>query len=377
MAQTSDRFYHPELDVLRFCAFFMVYAWHCLPKMPTTFEHLGLPGALSVAGVYAGAYGVDLFFALSAYLITELLLREQRACGRIDVRAFYVRRVLRIWPLYLAFLLIGTVVLGLVDSAQQFGWKYYATFLLFAGNWACAVWGYPASAAGPLWSVSIEEQFYLTWPLVMRHCGKHLHRICIGLIACAIAIRYILVKTGVEHPGIWCNTLARLDPIAGGALLALVLNGRVPRLQRAVRVVMVMTAATLFVVAGTSKRFDGVPALFSYPIVAAASVLAICGVLSAGPRHQYGSLMRAGVYLGRISYGLYVFHEAAIHFTVVPSGSATRWAVNIVSSFGLTVLLAAVSFRYLESPFLRMKDRFSYIGPEPEPEALRAKACAA
>lgn len=370
-----ERFYHPELDVLRFGAFFMVYVWHCFPKAPATFEHIGLPGALCVGAVYAGAYGVDLFFALSAYLITELLLREQRACGRIDVRAFYVRRVLRIWPLYLAFLLIGTVVLGLVDSTQQFGWKYYATFLLFAGNWACALWGYPASVAGPLWSVSIEEQFYLTWPLVMSRFRKHLHVICIGLIASAMATRLILVITGVEHPGIWCNTLARLDPIAGGALLALVLNGRVPRLPGVVRVVMVMTAVTLFVVAGTSKRFDGVPALASYPIVAAASVLVIFALLREAPRLQYGPVMRAGIYLGRISYGLYVFHEAAIHFTVVPTPSTARWTVNVVASLGLTVLLAAVSFRYLESPFLRMKDRFSYIAPEPEP--VRAKACAA
>src|SRR4029078_13060227 len=111
---------------------------------------------------------------------------------------------------------------------------------------------------GPLWSVSIEEQFYLTWPLVIRHFRKHLHVICIGLIVCATATRFVLIKTGVEHPGIWCNTLALLDPIAGGALLALVLKGRVPRIPELVRAVIVMTAGVLFVVAGTSKRFDGV-----------------------------------------------------------------------------------------------------------------------
>jgi peptidoglycan/LPS O-acetylase OafA/YrhL len=78
--------------------------------------------------------------------------------------------------------------------------------------------------------VSIEEQFYLAWPLIMKFAGRYVRQICVGLIGISLATRWWLVHNGAMHPGIWCNTLARLDPIAGGALLAAILNGRCPTL---------------------------------------------------------------------------------------------------------------------------------------------------
>ncbi len=150
------RFHRPELDVLRFGAFLLVFLHHALPH--DTASYVGLPhfAAQTLAAIgRAGALGVDLFFALSSYLITELLLREHRATTRIDVRAFYVRRILRIWPLYFLALIILAPLMRLIDPGDSMPATYTAAFALLAGNWACAFGGYPASSFALLWSVSI------------------------------------------------------------------------------------------------------------------------------------------------------------------------------------------------------------------------------
>src|SRR3954463_14084740 len=105
-APIRSAFYRPELDALRFFAFFAVFVHHTLPHDPTKYAAQHLPGFLAVVAG-AGAFGVDLFFLLSAYLITSLLLRERRQTGKIAVRAFYLRRILRIWPLYFFALLVA------------------------------------------------------------------------------------------------------------------------------------------------------------------------------------------------------------------------------------------------------------------------------
>jgi len=318
--------HRPELDVLRFGAFLLVFVHHALP-------HSGW----MLAGIArAGALGVDLFFTLSAYLITELLLHERRSRGAIDIRAFYIRRILRIWPLYYFALLILVPAMSILPG-EHMPWTYFAAFAMFGGNWACAAWGYPASSFALLWSVSIEEQFYLTWPWLVRLGEIHLRLIAYGMLAIASMTRFVLLIRDVHHPGIWCNTLARLDPIAGGALLACFLNGTLPEHTRRTRMLCIGFGATLLIGAGAGGYNQGWPVLVTYPLAAAASVAIIFGTL--------GSRVRAGAYLGKISYGLYVFHAAVIR--VIPSP---------ILALPLTIAAAALSYRYLESPFLRLKE---------------------
>ena len=297
-----------------------------------------------LAGVArGGALGVDLFFTLSAYLITELLLREHRSRGAIDIRAFYIRRVLRIWPLYFFALLILVPAMSILPG-EHMPWNYLASFAIFGGNWACAAWGYPPSSFALLWSVSIEEQFYLTWPWIVRMSVRmgaiHLRTVACGMLAIATMTRIVLVIRDVHHPGIWCNTLARLDPIAGGALLACFLNGSLPQHSVRTRVLWICGGGALLIGAGALGGNEGWPVLMTYPLAAAASVAIIFGTL--------GSRVRAGAYSGKISYGLYVFHAAMIR--IVPSP---------ILALPLSIAIAALSYRYLESPFLRLKDRFA------------------
>ncbi|MGA9564520.1 MAG: acyltransferase, partial [Candidatus Korobacteraceae bacterium] len=209
-ARTSTaRFYHPELDVLRFFAFLMVFLHHAFPHDPAFWTKLGVPSFLAriVAGIGAtGAFGVSVFFVLSSYLITELLLREKELMGTLDVRSFYIRRILRIWPLYFAFLALA-VVLQWIVPGQHVTLRAGLWFSLLAGNWFIVFHGFPSSVIFPLWSVSIEEQFYITWPAVVRRVSETGMLIIAGLLLVVATTARIYL--GVHHVGesdIWCNT---------------------------------------------------------------------------------------------------------------------------------------------------------------------------
>jgi peptidoglycan/LPS O-acetylase OafA/YrhL len=160
------------------------------------------------------------------------------------------------------------------------------------------------------------------------------------MLAIASLTRLALVIRGVQHPGIWCNTLARLDPIAAGALLACFRNGTLPGHSPRARVLWIGSGALLLLASGAAGDNSGWPVLVTYPLAAGASVVIIAGAL--------GAKLRAGAYFGKISYGLYVFHGAAI-----------RIAPSHALALPLTIAMAALSYRYLESPFLRLKGRFA------------------
>jgi peptidoglycan/LPS O-acetylase OafA/YrhL len=366
------RFYHPEIDGLRFVAFAAVFAHHALPHTPLNAIARISPAiaAWIAAAARAGGFGVDLFFVLSAYLISELLLYEQTARGTIDVRSFYLRRALRIWPLYYAFLAFAVVVAPLVLPRQSLGGRDLAAFTFFGANWACALRGYPQSVAAPLWSVSIEEQFYLVWPLVLWLVPRaKLRWVAVAMIVIANLTRVGLALAGTRHPGVWCNTFARLDPIACGTLAALALHQRRFELAPAQRWLLGLAGVAAIVTVARYFDFEGSvwDPMVICPVVAAASVAILAATLAVDPQRRL--LARAPmVYLGRISYGLYVFHAFGLAL-------ATSWITSsspVVELLGrsgvalaLTLALAAASYRWLERPFLRLKERFSHVASRP------------
>ena len=362
--RTLDDFYHPELDILRFFAFLAVFFHHALPRQASFYIAAGIPAAATewlLTAKKAGAFGVDLFFALSAFLITELLRREYAERGTFGLRAFYVRRALRIWPLYFTFLAATVLVIPMILPSEQFGLMYVISFALFFGNWVCATSGLPFSVASPLWSISVEEQFYFGWPLLLRFFGMNrIKQLAICMLGLALLTRILLALFEVEHPGVWCNTLARLDPIALGALLAFFLGGRAPQIRSVLRLALgVLAVAGLWLAARYLKQ-DGPSSVVTFLVSALSSVALLVAVLQTNTRWLMVSPFSWLVYLGRISYGLYVFHLFALALvakqSVVPLGFEGR----LLFSFLLTVLLAAVSYRALEQPFLRLKERFSY-----------------
>lgn len=361
------RFYYPELDGLRFIAFAAVFVSHLRLETPNHWSEAP-PRSLVEwwfrSAVLSGGFGVDLFFVLSSFLITSLLIREADTRGRLNVPAFWVRRILRIWPLYFAFLVSA-------GMAQQLPWQPFLLCGVFLGNWAHEPYGLDRFVIGPLWSVSVEEQFYVAWPLVLSLVPRRrLPWVCAGLIASSVAVRALMLALGASHTEIWMNTFARLDPIAIGALIALRWHSRPPSLSAPARFSL-LTGVPLAIVADVGWVAHSVPHLplspfssrgqfaffASYVLMYLVSAVG-CGAVIVAALCSRRSLLAHPclVYLGRISYGLYVFHLAAIR--IIPP---VWWPWRSIAALLLTLLAGAMSYRFLEEPFLRLKDRFTYV----------------
>jgi len=345
-AMVSRRFYQPELDGLRFYAFLGVFVCHTLPFEASFYHGLHLPMPwLWGAIVKAGAAGVDLFFALSAFLITSLLLKEREETGDISLKLFYARRVLRIWPLY--FLVIGLgVVLSHTMANQHLPWYYVAGYLLFVGNWVHAVFGRPESIAFPLWTVSIEEQFYLVWPLLVKTLqrrGLIISGIVMFLLATVCRVGFVLA--GVSGGYIYYGSTARCDSIAlvGGGLVGWIVS---------------------------SAWLTDQPGPISMREVPGRLIISLAaGAMLYGSLYSRSKLLTGAwvVRLGKVSYGLYLLHLVGLLLakSVLHPVSGTALLATKAVGFVLTLVLAFASYRWVESPFLRMKDRFARVLSRP------------
>jgi len=361
-----ERFYRPELDCLRFFAFFAVFICHTITGDAAYYAVRHVPfGALIAAATFAGRYGVDLFFLLSAYLITELLLREQVQFGKLDLRSFYMRRILRIWPLYFLGILIG-VLLPLVDSSERFPVQYALAFVFMFGNWMIALKGAVPSAVFALWSVSFEEQFYLLWPaFIAKARGRGLLWACGILLAIATVSRVTFLGYAIRMHSdmpIFASTLTRLDPLALGIATAVFLRGKRLTLGWGTRLMLAAAGYALWFAAAYYTHLTLAFMLLGYPAMAVGAWLIFISAL--------GSTITPGWlrYLGKISYGLYVFHGIALYLAVYLLGGVHTLKAFIAYwwlGLGLTLAMAAVSYKYFESPFLRLKERFARVKSRP------------
>ncbi|BDG09645.1 acyltransferase family protein [Anaeromyxobacter paludicola] len=357
------RFYRPELDALRFLAFLMVFGSHVVWRLPRASIFASAP-ALALAVIASGGFGVDLFFVLSAYLITELLLREKDATGSIDVRSFYARRILRIWPLYFATIAAGFALqyaMPLLRGGEPrivLPLGAVLAFVLLAGNWY-STRGFVSSPVSPLWSVSIEEQFYLLWPLWVRRCGRRALQVtAVLLVGVGWVTRAWLFARHAPYPAVWCNTFARLDPIAVGVLLATTLHGRSLRVPGWARPALLASGLVLMAVAYEGCRIQGeavsmTAGMIGYPLGTLSVTLVFFAFFGARFVARQPLL-----YLGQISYGLYVFHRFALD-----AAHAARLgeAASAAAALALTISAAAVSYRWFERPFLALKKRYARV----------------
>jgi peptidoglycan/LPS O-acetylase OafA/YrhL len=367
LTTTEPRFYRPELDVLRLVAFLLVFMRH---------SPFGGSRLLNLAHD-AGASGVGVFFLLSAYLITELLEREDSRTGSIHLGSFYVRRMLRIWPLYFAvlaadFLLQHFLHPGLFTAARL------AAFVFLIGNWYTTVHGMINTLSLPLWSISVEEQFYLLWPSVRKYLGRSgsmIFSIAI-LIFAFIALAFAWHVFNHQTLGLW-NSFIQFQFFSTGALLALILKGRTPRFHPATRVLLLVLSAAGLIAAQFFFETSGhsIPQRYELQVAGYALQNLACMVLflSFLGEERIGA-HRFLVYLGKISYGLYVFHLGAIHaiefldvYLTSHASSSFRPSavVDIPTSLALTILIASLSYRYFEAPILRYKKRFERIRTRP------------
>jgi peptidoglycan/LPS O-acetylase OafA/YrhL len=382
------RFYLPQLDGLRFFAFFVVF-FHHFPSAEKFFSPESLLAKFFHFVNAFGWIGVDLFLVLSAFLITKLLLLEYASEQHISLKSFYIRRILRIWPLYFFMVVIGFVILpyfnlfgpGFHDPFyQQMTNQHLLPYLLFLGNFSVALHGYSLSwTLSHLWTVGIEEQFYLLWPallcVLVRKNTQSVYGTLLALLLFTFACRGYLVNTSA-HPMLWTNTLTRLDPLLMGIFLAFYRNGTPARQGLAIPKFLIGIACVFVISFVPNIDKQTLHVMWQYPLVAFGFMLVIdaCVTSNQGilPALLSNKLL---VWLGKLTYGLYVYHIIAIQFgekwtarlfmaDTVPDASA-RWIITFSISLVLTIVFAAASYYLLEKKFLQLKNKFSHIVSRP------------
>lgn len=363
-AKKTSALYRPELDVLRFFAFLVIFLDHgggIDVHHGILHNHPILATVLSFIN-QGGAFGLSTFFFLSAFLITSLLLKERTETGTVHLRKFYMRRILRIWPLYFGFLFF-TFALGQVWAPAHYSVKALLAFMFIYGNWYVLATGWMSAVVVFLWSVSVDEQFYLFWPLLLRKLSMNgIRNLCLGLIAASLTVTGVLAFHGYQTLVLWFNTGVQLIFIASGGLMAL-RYGLEARQKSARKSLLGIGAALLCWLAADAcmgisvVSVSPIRVLGIFPLAALGTAIMVWAFL-----HMPTGWFRPRlVYLGRISYGLYVFHGLTLVLcrtylkAIIP---AHGW---LIFSFALALGMAVLSYEYFEKPFLRLKYRFELI----------------
>jgi peptidoglycan/LPS O-acetylase OafA/YrhL len=373
----TSRYYRPELDVVRFVAFLLIFIHHEIPVDQDARVDSILKGFAPIlyATSEACGFGLSLFFALSAFLICELLLRECATGGTVGIKQFYIRRILRIWPLYYLGLAIGLIVAllpgGLRSDIIDMGW-----FSIFMGGWYSSIHRLTSNPMGPLWSISVEEQFYLLAPWIVKYLNRRsLYGFCVALMLIANGWLYYLGKINAPNFAVWFNSLIQFECFAAGILLCLVLRGRLPTIRLWQRLLLLIWTFSCWFYAcyglhagfGNSESLGSWPLIGGYALASLGCVSLLVAFLGVSPK----LLPEWAIYLGRISYGLYVYHALAAYITSkllighLASFSGPIYLLKGVLVLGLTIVMASISYRYFEAPFLKLKKRYAIIESQP------------
>lgn len=341
----------PVLDGLRGFAILLVVAHHQLIPVPLS----------------GGFLGVDLFFVLSGFLITTLLVEEFDAAGSISLRRFYTRRVLRLAPALLLYLLVSLIVVLRTDPAQfKTSLQLVGLSLVYMTNWRMAF--SPSPTLDPtaiIWSLSIEEQFYVLWPPVLfallffRVKRRYLITGLAVVILGVMVHRYLLWNEGVNLHRLYYGTDSRADAPLIGCLIALIpfrlFEGASRRVVQTISFVAILAFAIMVYELDFSSPF-----LYrgGYTLVAILAAL-MTWTVTVAPAQPFAAVFGWSPlrWLGKISYGFYLWHWLMLKTTTFYAwfGAADPWV-----RFLVTIGVSAASFYVIEMPFNRMKSRFDY-----------------
>ncbi len=361
----NKKVYFENLDGLRAIAALSVVFHHIFTyaKTPNTEFHHTLELILGFNG-YGGYYGVLFFFILSGFLISYLLFQEQEFHGSISLKLFYARRILRIWPLYYVSIIVGFYIYPLLDSShvEKAEFVYYAFFVSNFGNIA-----YGGSNLGilvPQWTVAVEEQFYLLWPLLFIIRNPQIQLWSFVLIS-GFSELFYLAQTNTEVSSF--HFLSNIRFLSFGGIIAYVayfkidwVNQLLSRLgKQIILLVYVIGIGTLFMRETLVALHPGLKYM-----VEIAPFLFFAFVIME-QNYSNNSMFKLGKFryldwLGKRSYGIYLLHMMAIYFTVkgLEWFGSGDFVLTMFLSLLITVAASHLSYHYFESFFLRLKRRF-------------------
>lgn len=393
---SANRVFFPNLNGIRFLAALVVIIHH----VEMAKYWFGLPNIYRtsfVGGVF-GELGIILFFVLSGFLITYLLLEEHRRTGTIGIKAFYMRRILRIWPVYYLVVIFSIFILPnfhvfdipvlSVHINEGFFLKSLA-YLSFMPNLGYTIYEHIPYAT-QTWSVGVEEQFYLIWPVLMLFAIRK-NKVLLALIGTIVI--YLIIKTAAiagtkAEPGsvvLMKNWLFwdhfSIDCMAVGGIGAYLLFYRK---EKALKILFNKYLQAFLYIALAIITVKGlIIPWYSKELFAIIFMVLILN-LAANPKTLIKLEYKPLNYLGKISYGLYMYHNFVLTMLLkifmwsglVDVGSIGGGIAYQLVSIGITIVISALSYEYFEKWFLGVKGRFTKVqsGDEvPAPETSLPK----
>jgi peptidoglycan/LPS O-acetylase OafA/YrhL len=367
----KEKLFFPNLDGLRFISFLGVFLSHSFYSKNDGIENQEWYKVVKGNIFRDGDLGVSFFFVLSGFLITYLLLKENQINSRIDVRRFYLRRVLRIWPLYFFSVFFGFVIFPYFKSL--FGQVPLETAdpllcATFLNNFNSIVNGPPdSSVLSVLWSVAIEEQFYLVWPLIFFLLPQRNYYLVFPLVIIA-SLFYRSFYSDIET-----HTLGVISDMAMGgwaAYLSFTNQKFISRISASPIFLSMVPYLVVFLIM-----------LFNYDLFCTQALIIwkriIIGLFFSWIILDQNfnskcliplSRFKLVSSLGKYTYGLYCLHTIALLIVTTLLSKLSwdvyawqLWVLQLPSALLLSIGLSVLSYRYFESPFLRLKNKYSYI----------------
>ena len=316
-----------------------------------------------------GFIGVDIFFALSGFLITSLLVGEYARSSTISFKKFYFRRALRLLPALFVLMIVCMVYALLIQSPESslVTFKGVLYTLFYVANWAQVPPNLPG--IGPLshaWSLSVEEQFYIVWPLALIFLLKIKSKgiiatIVLLLIAASLASSILQWNAGAPHLRLYFGSDTRAYGILIGCLAALVLSWNVlPKTENAgkvFRVASVVSLAGIIVSFFVLRHTTGFVYNGGFALIAIGTSFLVLDFLLFPSKLSRAFEFAPLVWLGKISYGLYLWHFPILEVSKKVFDGRLHPAIYGTIGVIVTLIVAGTSYYLIEKPFLKLKDR--------------------
>jgi len=374
----KDKIYFQHLDVVRFLAAFMIVILHTYEAWNGWFGHLPVLSGdkakeFSTIGVYIDRFarnlgiGVDIFFVISGFLITYILLEEKKRFGKISIFKFMVRRSLRIWPLYFFIIALAPVLVDWVGKNPP----NYLYNLLFLNNFngiQTQSWTYPF---GHFWSICVEEHFYIVWPFIIALIPKRrllptFYLLIFGSILFRVWVFYTSDHVWYE---LFLHTMSRVDVIIIGAIGAYYYSEKKFefKLTRLVRITL-LTALILALSIESVVLWDTafLAGFKKYFYVLIFSVLLLDFNLNTNYKHLLPNKSMFH-YLGKVSYGIYMYSNVLLIIII----KKIMWVYQIKSAlaffsiaFTLSIVIPIISYELFEKHILKLNKYFRVIKTE-------------
>lgn len=323
-----------------------------------------------------GGMGVYFFFVLSGFLITYLLLVEKEKYGKIAIKQFYIRRILRIWPLYYLITILGFFILPkmglfhisyLQNSFAENFWPNLILYILILPNLAFSL--FPAVPnIGQLWSIGVEEQFYIMWPWLISK-SKNIVKTLLVFMSCLILLKISVLILGKFYSGTaWYGPLklfvamSKFECMAIGGIGAYLLFSKhsiLNMIYNKITLIISVVLIPLMIYFTPDKIQDGIHLVYS--------VLFLIIILNVSNKHHLNKFENKTFnYLGRISYGIYMYHFMVIPAVLYCFKKYLSINSEIISNIllytiiiSLTILISGISYHFLEQRFIALKSKYS------------------